>query len=188
MSNYLDNISIATNRHTTYFGFLNSHRKNFIAYSQSQTETRHVKILDTHKYTIPNIRARHTRNPQTKDNIFLHLEIGKELWIYVFFDNNEEVDTRQLEADLQRHMLGKTTEKKISIQKHAIRMGDKLPDAWSDAVFYKKINVEPSQRHTMAAGMADKDQKLNIIHGLTLSKKKEVQLRTATQMMNTRSS
>ena len=68
LENYLDKITIVSNNQYNNFGFLNTYRKHFYAYSE---HNKVVKSFDNHKYSMSNLEARHARNPHTKDHLFL---------------------------------------------------------------------------------------------------------------------
>lgn len=140
IENYLDKMSIATNKRYNHFGFLNHYRKNYLAFSQ-ENENSEVILFDSHKYSLSSIKARHSRNPQTKDNLFLQLDTGSELWTYVFCDNVEMGKDNYVTKGNKGKSPVKQEKRPVIHNKHAIRITNKLKEAWQDTVYFNHENI-----------------------------------------------
>lgn len=112
-------MAVQSNKYGSYFGFLNRKRKQYIAYSYHKNR---FKLLYLYKYSGSKIVARQGRNPQTKENLHLHLELPTESWCHVIFEKiksaepEQESDDMNEEVGKQDDMVDKKNENRFSVR------------------------------------------------------------------------
>lgn len=72
---YLSNVSVAANKRFNCFGFLNSVKKSYMAFSMSHKYGT-IHNIENHKYSAGNMYPFHARNQYARNHMFLHLDNG----------------------------------------------------------------------------------------------------------------